>query len=120
MLREDESAMICDLAETYGILDYKALPVGLLATLCCGLKENSRIKMKLLGMKVSMETILLASIVDKLSFLVWSKTKDAEEGINQPDSIVRILTGHTNERQILSFATEEEFEAAKARAQGRL
>lgn len=120
MLREDESSLICDLAETYGILDYKALPVSLLATLCCGLKENSRIKMKLLGMKAPMETILLASVVDKLSFLVWSKTKDSEEGISPPDSLVRILTGHTNERHILSFATEEEFETAKARAQGRI
>lgn len=118
MLREDESALICDLAETYGIFDYRTLSAGLLATLCCGLRENSRIKMKLLGMKVPMETILLASAVDKLSFLVWSKTKDAEAGRNRPDSIVGILTGHADERDILSFATAEEFETAKARAQG--
>lgn len=120
MLQEDESALICDLAETYGIFDYRALPVRLLATLCCGLREDSRIKLKMMGMKTSVETILLASVVDKLSFLVWSKTKDAEEGRNPPDSIVRILTGHTNERDIIAFETEEEFETAKARAQGRI
>lgn len=120
MLREDEPALVCDLAETYGIFDYRALPAGLLATLCSGLREDSRIKMKLMGMKVPMETILLASAVDKLAFLVWSKTKDAEEGRNQPDSIVRILTGRADEKDIISFETEEEFEAAKARAQGRI
>lgn len=120
MLREDESALICDLAETYGILNYRALPVGLLATLCSGLREDSRIKLKLMGMKASMETILLASAVDKLAFLVWSRTKDAEEGRNPPDSIVSILTGHAKEKDIISFSTKEEFEAAKARMQGRI
>lgn len=120
MIHEDEDALICDLAETYRVFDYRALPVRLLATLCCGLREDSRIRMKLSGMKVSMEIVLLAAAVDKLSFLAWSRTKDAEEGRNRPSSIVSILTGHAEEKDILAFETAEEFEMAKAKAQGRI
>lgn len=46
MINTDESAVICDLAETYSIFDYKSLPVLTVATFCVGLRENSRIKMK--------------------------------------------------------------------------
>lgn len=120
MIKEDEDALICDLAETYRIYDYRALPVRILATLCCGLRDDSRIKMKLSGTKVPMNIILLASAVDKLSFLAWSRTKDAENNMNRPASIVGILTGNTEEKDIMSFETAEEFETAKARAQGRI
>ena len=120
MISEDEDALICDLAETYRIFDYRALPVRMLATLCCGLRENSRIKMKLLGMKVPMEIMLLADAVDKLSFLAWTRTKDAQEGRNRPKSIVGMLTGKKEENDIIAFDTAEEFELAKAKAQGRL
>ena len=120
MIHEDEDALICDLAEAYKVFDYRALPVRLLATLCCGLREDSRIRMKLSGMKVSMEIMLLATAVDKLSFLAWSRTKDAEEGRNRPRSIVSIITGGAEEKDILAFETAEEFELAKAKAQGRI
>lgn len=114
MIAADESALICDLAETYGIFDYRALPVGLLATLSAGLRENSRIKTKLAGTKVQPELLLLAAAVDRLSLLVWSKTTDAENGTNIPKSIVDILNGDTApESDIVTFETAEEFEAAR-------
>lgn len=47
MLSTDREAVICDMAETYGVFDYKTLPVPLLATLACGLRDNSRIKMRI-------------------------------------------------------------------------
>ena len=34
---------MCDLAETYGVLDMDALPAHLVATLAAGLREDSRI-----------------------------------------------------------------------------
>ena len=34
---------MCDLAETYGVLDMDALPARLVATLAAGLREDSRI-----------------------------------------------------------------------------
>lgn len=114
MIAADESALICDLAETYGILDYRALPVRLLATLSVGLRENSRIKMKLLDVKVQPDLLLLAAAVDRLTLLVWSKTTDAETGSNRPKSIVDILNGvATEESNIMAFDTAEEFEEAR-------
>ena len=59
MISLDESALICDFAETYHILDYRALPLKLAAVLACGLRDDSRIKMKLAGMKLNPETMLL-------------------------------------------------------------
>ena len=66
MLSVDKGALICDLAETYNILDYHRVPVRLLGTLVSGLRENSRIVMKIEGRKASVETIWLARIYDVL------------------------------------------------------
>lgn len=49
MLAADKEALICDLAETYNIYDYRSIPVNLLSTLSVGLRDNARIKMKLRG-----------------------------------------------------------------------
>jgi len=108
----------CDLAETYGILDYKALPVETLATLSAGLREKSRIKMKMAGMTIQSEILLLAAAVDRLTYLSWTKTKDAEKGKNKPKSIVSALQGRTKESNIMAFDTAEEFEAERARIIG--
>ena len=48
MLEVDEDAVVCDLAETYGVLDCEALPITLVATLADGLPDSSRIMRKLL------------------------------------------------------------------------
>lgn len=110
MIAYDEDALICDLAETYGIFDYKALPISLVATLSVGLRENSRIKMKMTGMKIPTETLLLASSLDKLALLAWLKTEDAVNGINRPKSIVKMLTGIEENDDIQVFESAEEFE----------
>lgn len=109
--------MICDLAETYGVLDYRALPVPLLATLSVGLRENSRCRMALSKTRVTTDTFLLAAVVDKLSLLVWSKSEDARHGRNRPQSIVRAIAGENPQEHgdILSFDSGEDFEAARAR-----
>lgn len=44
MIAADEDALVCDLAETYHILNYKALPLRLAATLAAGLPLYSRSK----------------------------------------------------------------------------
>ena len=118
MISIDRTALICDLAETYGVLDYRALPVETLAALSVGLRENSRIKMKLSGAKVQPDFLLLAAAVDRLSLLVWSKTKDAEKGRNKPKSLVDVLNGKVKESNVMAFDTAEEWEEAKARIIG--
>jgi len=40
MLELDEDALVCDLAETYGIYNYRSLPATLVATFSVGLREN--------------------------------------------------------------------------------
>ncbi len=112
----DKTALICDLAETYGVLNYKELPVETLAALSAGLRENSRIKMKMAGIKVRDDIMLLAAAVDRLTFLAWTKTKDSEKGLNKPKSIVDIIIkGTARSEDIMAFDTAEEFEAERAR-----
>lgn len=115
MLAADRNAVICDLAETYGILDYKALPVPLLATLCSGLRETSRIKMRLSGMPVPSDVVLLAAAVDKLAWLVWAQTTDGQKGRNRPASVLEELLGrHSDKGRLRTFDTPADFEAARA------
>lgn len=112
MIKEDEDALICDLAETYRIYDYRQLPPKMVAVFSYGLKEDSRIKMKLNGQKVPSETLLLASMVDKLNTLVWFKTKDGQKGKNMPPSIVSVLTGNEKSdvnKDVVVFNSGEDF-----------
>lgn len=111
MITTDKNALICDLAETYGIFNYRALPVDTLAVLSVGLRENSRIKMKLSGVNVAPDFLLLAKAVDLLALLFWSKTEDAQKGANRPSSIVEMLTRVEKESDVLSFETAEDFDA---------
>lgn len=111
MITTDKNALICDLAETYGIYDYRALPVETLAVLSVGLRDNSRIKMKISGQTISPEILLIAEAVDRLGLLVWAKTKDAQSGRNKPKSIVSMLTRDEQENDVESFETAEEFDA---------
>ena len=112
MLAMDESAVLCDLAETYHVYDLKALPVKTLAALCAGLRDDSRIKLKISGMKHSFQTYMMAMAVDHLTLLTWLQTKDSQLGRNRPQSILQILFKEPGET-VESFATAEEFEKAR-------
>lgn len=70
MLSTDEDLFICDMAETYHILDYKALPVELLAVLASGLRENSRIKMKIAGINYIPPEVVLPQMADCLLLIL--------------------------------------------------
>ena len=64
--------------------------------------------MKMSGMKYPLETLLLASTVDRLSMLLWTKTKNAESGTGKPRSVVSELLG--SDSDIEAFNSAEEFE----------
>ena len=113
MLATDRDALFCDLAETYGIFDMEALPVKTLAVLSCGLRDSSRIKMKLSGMRVSTETFLLAGCFDMLTWIRWSKTEDAANGGKPPRAILEKLLGLETEPETVGFASAEEYKAAR-------
>ena len=123
MIREDETALICDLAETYGILDWRALPLKTAAALSSGLRESSRIKMKIAGVQADQETLLLAAAVDRLSLLVWAKTRDGMSGRNRPNSIFEQLTRRPEEEQkeeAVAFDNGEAFRIAWQQAVGQI
>ncbi len=112
MIAIDEDALICDLAETYHIYDYKRLPLISVAVFSLGLRENSRIKMKISGSKISLEQSLLASVADRLGILIWQKTKDGSKGNNIPKSILATLNGEVKEEEESEarlFISGEEF-----------
>lgn len=112
MLATDEDALVCDLAETYGIYDYRSLPLSRVATFAVGLRENSRIKLKMQKAQYSLETMLLASVTDRLSTLVWIQSKDSASGQNRPKSIVAqmLCKEEQGDKDIEVFDTPEAFE----------
>ena len=114
MINLDEESLICDLAETYQIYDYKRLPLQLVVVFSCGLRENSRIKMKLSQQTASIDTMLLAGITDKLSILLWTQTKDGQKGKNRPISILeKVLNLPKRRKEEVAFASGEEFESTR-------
>ena len=113
MMSTDKDALLCDLAETYHIYDFKSLPLSRVATFSVGLRENSRIKMKMRGMDYTLQEILLASVADKLALLLWLRTKDGAKGINKPQSLLAEMLGETESRQHEVFETPEAFEKRK-------
>ena len=121
MLKIDENALICDLAETYHIYDYRQLPPSMVAIFAIGLRDDSRIKMKLSNSKVPPNIMLLAGIIDKLNILIWQNTEDGRKGRNKPKSILDEL--YDKESEISAFASGKEFEAERQRlirqAEGR-
>ena len=121
MIKTDESALICDLAETYHIYDYRSLPLHLVATFSVGLRENSRIKKIMAGMKYDFETLLLAAIVDGINLSNWSMSENARNGGKKPESIVNRLLGiePTNNRNEMIFDSAEEYEEMRKKLLGR-
>lgn len=110
MIKVDENALICDLAETYNIYDYKQLPVKTIAVFSVGLRNSSRIKMKLSNQHIDLDTIILANISDKLSFWLWGQSKDGQKGINKPISLVEtMMNTNKKKKEILAFNSGEDF-----------
>ncbi len=118
----DEDALICDFVETYHIFDISALPARLAAKLAIGLKESSRIKTKVSGLKVAPDTFLLASIFDVLNVILWTKTEDGQNNRNHPKAISNDMSITKETERIgdesITFDSSEEYEAARKRLIG--
>ena len=107
MIKMNESALICDFAETYHIYEYRALPARRAALYACGLRANSRIMQQLSGAKAPAETTLLAITADAMRTLVWQNTKDGHSGKNPPKSILRMIIGDENKVETDSMPVDE-------------
>lgn len=104
MIAIDEQALICDLAEVYGIFDYKKYPVTLIGTLAYGLREDSRIKLKISDQPVSNDTLLLAHIADRLGVMITDKKL-----YSFVDSLCK--DGKQEKKTVKGYKTSEDFEA---------
>lgn len=102
--------MICDLAETYHLFNYREYSPLLVGTLLVGLKDDSRVKKKISGAKLSLEEMLLARIADDIAVNTWFKTKDAQKNKNRPKSILQHLLGVEKKEEYDTFDTFEEFQ----------
>ncbi|MGN1276965.1 MAG: hypothetical protein ACI4UK_08255 [Floccifex sp.] len=113
MLSTDKDALLCDLAETYGIYDIKELPLSKVALFSVGLRADSRIKMLINSYKFDSKEILLASIADRLGILISKMI-----GAKIPDLILDKMISGNNEKDYVVFSSIDEFEKERNRILG--
>ena len=72
--------------------------------------------MKINKINYTFEQLMMAKIVDAVSMMLWSKSKDGQKGINRPKSVVEKLINPKKTEvkdDVLKFDSIEEFELAK-------
>ena len=107
MLAIDKNALICDLAETYNIYDYKRVPGRLLGILAAGLGDNSRIGKKINGVRGTISEVLLAQILDAVRFLCWAQTEDGRKGKHRPNSVASDFFVSEDKNKAKSMSIED-------------
>lgn len=102
----DKDLLLCDLAETYNIYDYRQLPLTKVAAFSVGLRENSRIKQKVNGISTSTETLLMATIADRLGLILTALT-----GQDSPPSIAKSILGISDDKEsnVKAYDSVEDF-----------
>ena len=118
MVANDETALICDFAERYHVLEWRALPVRTAAALAAGLGADSRSMRKLSGAPADLQTLLLATIADWVHIIAWQRTEDAKTGRNKPRSILKALLGKDQAESTEGFDSVDDFVAWHASMTG--
>lgn len=87
------------------------------ATLMVGLPDTSRLKLHYGSSRVSLDRLLLASILDGVHILAWLQSKDGAHGRRRPESVLKSMVYGNNagKEQVQTFDTSEDFEAERAR-----
>ena len=111
MMNIDKNALLCDLAEMYHIYDYRSLPLHMVGIFACGLREDSRIMMKVMGVKVNTIQTLLALIADNTRLIAWLQSSDGEKGINRPKPLLAMMSEEKySENNIETFENGQQFD----------
>lgn len=110
--------MICDLAETYHVFNYRELPAKLVATLVAGLRADSRTKMEINGAKAPTDTLIMAMVYDKLNQWIWLNSKQGRKGHNPPPSLVEKLVNNEKQSKVQAYDSGDEFDLAFKRITG--
>lgn len=108
MIALDEDALLCDFAEVYHIYDIYKMNPEYIATLAKGLKNDSRIMMAISGLRVDVQTLLLAHIADSTAINTWFHSEDAQKNQNRPKSMIELLTGQNEQK--FGFDSGAEFD----------
>lgn len=111
-MKADSDALLCDLAETYGIFHFDQIPLSLLSVLAVGLHADARIHKVMSGQKIDTSLLLLAGIFDHTALLLWAQTKDGQKGRNRPKSLLQSFTKEKS-KDITGYRTAEEFEKTR-------
>ena len=124
MINLDEDALICDLAETYHIFNYRELPPKIVGALACGLKETSRIKMKLSGIDRSLDTLILAIIADRLGTLICQHSPEATASDIPPSIFKKLINQEDEDEDVnnnnMTFTSGADFEKYRSALLGKI
>ena len=100
--------MLCDFAEYYRVIDYKAHSPFVVGALLRGLRGESRTMMTLTNTKVPFPVLLQVAILDNLNWLRWSRTKAKKP----PKPLLTELL--SNSEKPTGFNTGDEFMRRRA------
>ena len=112
---------MCDFAQYYHVMNWRALPVRLAATLAAGLPPESRSLMLLHGQSLTAVQIMQAATLDGVNALCWRFDRLMGSKEKPPDSVLHALLGSPAQEDsgaVQSFATPAEFEAALKATEG--
>lgn len=107
-----EEELICDMAETYHVLNWRELPLRTAAILANGLSQNSRCYRKVSGQKLSSDEYTQLAILDELRIIRWLHSADASKGKNRPESVLAQML-EPKKKATIGYSTPEEFEAMR-------
>lgn len=98
------------------MLNWRSLPLRLVATLAAGLPEDSRSMMKASGKTVPLHIELQAYTADRLTQILWGLSNDTRT----VPSVLADLHGLSadSDTDVQSYDSPEEFEAAFAALKG--
>lgn len=80
-----------------------------------GLRQDSRTKMAINGMKVPTNTLIMAMVYDKLNLWIWANSKEGRKGKNKPASLTDLLSKDPPEKNVVAFDKGDDFDAAYQR-----
>lgn len=107
-----EDELICDMAETYHVFNWRELPLRTAAILDSGLHQDSRCFRKLNGQKLRSTEYVQFAILDELRLIRWLNTADAAKGKNRPEPVLQSILEPRRPKTV-GFRTPEEFEAIR-------
>lgn len=66
--------------------------------------------MKVAGASITVEQMLLASIVDNTRIAAWLQSSDGATGVNKPVSILAKLLNEESDKDVVGFASRQDFD----------